>query len=121
MSACGDPRVLEHRGRTTGELHHTPVNLLTVDGTRYLVAPRGATQWVRNVRHADGHLVLILGRRREICRVTELAPAEAVPVLRAYLRKWKFETGQFFDGVTPDASDEEWALAAPKHPVFLIG
>ena len=60
-------RVLEHRGRTTGKLHHVPVNLLTIDGTQYLVAPRGETQWVRNVRHAGGHLVLILGRRRQLC------------------------------------------------------
>ena len=58
-------RVLEHRGRTTGELRHVPVNLLTIEGRRYLVSPRGQTQWVRNVRHAGGHLVLILGRRRE--------------------------------------------------------
>jgi hypothetical protein len=114
-------RVLEHRGRRTGELRRTPVNLLTLEGRQYLVAPRGVTQWVRNVRHADGHLVLILGRRRQICSVTELAPADAIPVLRAYLRRWKFETGQFFDGLTPDASDEEWAAAAPKHPVFLVG
>jgi hypothetical protein len=114
-------RVLEHRGRTSGELHHTPVNLLNLDGTQYLVAPRGETQWVRNVRHSDGHMVLILGRRRQICRATEIAPADAVPVLRAYLRKWKFEVGMFFDGITPDATDEEWALAAPKHPVFKIG
>ena len=84
------------------------------------MAPRGETQWVRNVRHADGHMVLILGRRRQICRATEIAPADAVPVLRAYLRRWKFEVGMFFDGVTPDATDEEWALAAPKHPVFKI-
>ena len=60
-------RVLEHRGRTTGKLHHVPVNLLTIDGTKYLVAPRGETQWVRNVRHAGGHMVLILGRRRQLC------------------------------------------------------
>jgi hypothetical protein len=113
-------RVLEHRGRASGELHHTPVNLLTLDGTQYLVAPRGETQWVRNVRHSDGHLVLILGRRRQICRATEMAPADAVRVLRAYLRRWKFEVGMFFDGITPDATDEEWAAAAPKHPVFEI-
>ena len=112
-------RVLEHRGRTSGELHHTPVNLLTLDGTQYLVSPRGETQWVRNVRHSSGHLVLILGRRRQICRATEIPPADAVPILRAYLRRWKFETGQFFDGITPDATDEEWAAAAPK-PVFEI-
>jgi hypothetical protein len=113
-------RVLEHRGRTSGELHHTPVNLLSLDGTQYLVAPRGETQWVRNVRHSGGHMVLILGRRRQICRATEIPPADAVPILRAYLRRWKFETGQFFDGITPDATDQEWAAAAPKHPVFEI-
>jgi hypothetical protein len=113
-------RVLEHRGRTSGELHHTPVNLLSIDGTQYLVAPRGETQWVRNVRNADGHLVLILGRRRQQCTATEIAPAQAVPVLRAYLRRWKFETGMFFDGVTPDSTDAEWAAAAPRHPVFSV-
>jgi F420H(2)-dependent quinone reductase len=114
-------RVLEHRGRTSGALHHTPVNLLTIDGTQYLVAPRGETQWVRNVRHADGHLVLILGRRRTLCTAREIVPAERTPILREYLRKWKFETGMFFEGVTPDSSDGEWATEAVRHPVFALG
>ena len=113
-------RVLEHRGRTSGDLHHVPVNLLTIQGTRYLVSPRGQTQWVRNVRHAGGHLVLILGRRREPCTVREVPVADSVPILRAYLRRWKFETGMFFDGVTPDSTDEEWAAVAAKHPVFQL-
>ncbi len=114
-------RVLEHRGRTSGKLLHTPVNLLTIEGTQFLVAPRGETQWVRNVRSAGGHLVLILGRHRQLCTATEIPPSEAVPVLRAYLRKWKFETGMFFEGMTPDSTDAEWAEAAPRHPVFAIG
>src|ERR1700733_10433662 len=76
-------RVLEHRGRTSGDLHHTPVNLLSLDGTQYLVSPRGETQWVRNVRHSGGHLVLILGRRRQICQATEIPSADAVPILLA--------------------------------------
>jgi len=113
-------RVLEHRGRTSGELHHVPVNLLTIEGKRYLVSPRGQTQWVRNVRHAGGHLVLILGRRRELCTVREVPVADSVPILRAYLRRWKFETGMFFDGVTPDSTDAEWAAVAAKHPVFQL-
>jgi hypothetical protein len=113
-------RVLEHRGRTTGELHHTPVNLLTIEGTEYLVAPRGETQWVRNVRHSGGHMVLILGRRRRICTATELVPADSIEVLRAYLRKWKFETGMFFDGISPDAGDNEWLAVAARHPVFAL-
>jgi F420H(2)-dependent quinone reductase len=114
-------RVLEHRGRSSGQLHHTPVNLLSLDGTQYLVAPRGETQWVRNVRHAGGHLVLILGRRRQLCTATELPVADRVPVLRAYLRRWKFEVGMFFDGVTPDSTEEEWAAVAARHPVFALG
>jgi len=113
-------RVLEHRGRSTGKLHHTPVNLLTIEGTRYLVAPRGETQWVRNVRHAGGHLVLILGRRRQLCTATEIPVSDSVPILRDYLRRWKFETGMFFDGVTPDSTDAEWAAVASRHPVFSL-
>ena len=113
-------RVLEHRGRNSGELHHVPVNLLTIEGTQYLVAPRGETQWVRNVRHAGGHMVLILGRRRQLCTAQEIPAADSVPILRAYLRRWKFETGMFFDGVTPDSTDHEWAAVAPNHPVFKL-
>ena len=113
-------RVLEHRGRTTGKLHHTPVNLLTIEGTQYLVAPRGETQWVRNVRHAGGHLVLILGRRRQLCTATEIPVCDSVPILRDYLRRWKFETGMFFDGVTADSTDAEWAAVAARHPVFAL-
>ena len=114
-------RVLEHRGRSSGKLFHTPVNLLDYEGTRYLVAPRGETQWVRNVRHADGHLVLILGRRRQLCTATEVPVADSVPILRSYLKRWKFETGMFFEGISPDSSDAEWAAEAPRHPVFALG
>lgn len=113
-------RVLEHRGRTSGQLHHTPVNLLTIDGVDYLVSPRGQTQWVRNVRAADGHLVLILGRRRQIRTATELTPTVSSDILRTYLQRWKFEVGMFFDGVGPDSSDAEFAAAAERHPVFRL-
>jgi hypothetical protein len=113
-------RILEHRGRTSGKLHHVPVNLLTVEGTHYVVSPRGQTQWVRNVRHAEGHMVLILGRKRQLCTVREIPVADSVPILRAYLRRWKFEVGMFFDGVTPDSTDAEWAAVAANHPVFEL-
>jgi deazaflavin-dependent oxidoreductase (nitroreductase family) len=113
-------RVLEVRGRKSGEPRRTPVNLLTVDGTRYLVAPRGETQWVRNLRAAgEGHL--LLGRRSEPFTAVELRDdAEKAPILRAYLKRWKAEVGVFFDGVGPDSSESELLEAAAKHPVFRL-
>ena len=112
-------RVLEVRGRSSGLPRRTPVNLLEFEGQRYLVAPRGETQWVRNLR-ASGEGRLLLGRRAEPFSATELADAEKMPLLRAYLKRWKAEVGAFFDGVGPDASDEEMARIAPKHPVFRL-
>src|SRR5690348_17952675 len=75
-------RVLYVRGRSTGELRSTPVNLLTVDGTRYLVAPRGVTQWVRNVRAANGEAQLRVGRRTEDVCMVELADEVKPALLR---------------------------------------
>jgi deazaflavin-dependent oxidoreductase (nitroreductase family) len=113
-------RVLEHRGRRTGAVHHTPVNLLMIDGQEYLVAPRGETQWVRNVRADGGRITLLLGRRRQTFQGDELPAEQRTPILRAYLRKWKFEVGMFFDGVSPDSTDEEFAAIADNHPVFAL-
>ena len=81
------------RGRKTGEMRTTPVNLLTYDGTRYLVAPRGETQWVRNIRAADGAGELALGRKVEPFRGVELSDEQKPAVLRAYLKRWKAEVG----------------------------
>ena len=113
-------RVLEVRGRTSGEPRQVPVNLLTVDGRRYLVAPRGETQWVRNLRASGGEAILLLGRRREGVAATELADEEKPPLLRAYLKRWKAEIGVFFKGVGPDASDDELLRIAPGYPVFRL-
>jgi deazaflavin-dependent oxidoreductase (nitroreductase family) len=113
-------RVLEVKGRTSGLPRQTPVNLLTVDGTDHLVAPRGEAQWVRNVRAADGELDLLLGRRREHRVAHELADDDKVAVLRAYLRRWKAEVGVFFGGVSAESTDEELAAVAPRHPVFRL-
>ena len=113
-------RVLEVPGRKSGQARRTPVNLLTFEDATYLVAARGETEWVRNVRAADGRLDLLLGRRRTHYVATELADGEKVPVLRAYLTRWKAEVGVFFDGVGPKSTDEEVAAIAPKHPVFAI-
>src|SRR6266566_1109873 len=112
-------RELYVRGRTSGEWRHNPVNLLTHDGERYLVAPRGHTQWVRNLRVA-GEGELRLGRRVERFVPTELDDTDKPAVLRAYLRRWKFEVGVFFDGVDARASDEQLMAIAPGYPGFRI-
>jgi deazaflavin-dependent oxidoreductase (nitroreductase family) len=87
-------RVLEVRGRKTGEWRSVPVNLLTLDGIQYLVAPRGQTQWVRNLR-AAGQGRLRLGRTVTAFTATELTDDQKPVVLGPYLERWKWEVGQF--------------------------
>jgi deazaflavin-dependent oxidoreductase (nitroreductase family) len=113
-------RVLEVRGRKSGDPRRTPVNLLELDGHQYLVSARGNGQWVRNVRAADGSLALLLGRHRDERTAAEVPDSEKSPILRAYLRKWKSEVGIFFDGVTADSEESELQGIASKHPVFLL-
>ena len=112
-------RLLDVPGRTSGIVRTTVVNLLTVDGERYLVAPRGTTQWVRNVRAAGGG-TLRVGRRRERFVAVELPDDAKGDILRAYLEQWAWEVGQFFDGLTSSSPDEDLAAAAPGFPVFRV-
>src|SRR5580692_8227304 len=113
-------RVLEVRGRKSGEIRRTAVNLLTIDSVEYLVSPRGEGQWVRNVRAADGHLDLLVGSRRAHYVAEEMPDGDKVPILRAYLKRWKAEVGVFFDGVGPDSADGQILAIAHKHPVFTL-
>ena len=123
LTRCGisvaGSRVLEVRGRTSGELRRTPVNPLTLDGERYLVAPRGNTQWARNLR-ASGTGRLLVGGRGEEFTADELADGDKPQILREYLRRWKWETGAFFEGTSADSPDEELRRISPKHPIFRI-
>ena len=112
-------RNLAVRGRKSGEWRIAPVNLLEHGGARYLVAPRGETQWVRNLRAAGGG-ELRLGRRAEAFRAVEVGDAEKPPVLRAYLARWRFEVARFFGGVGATPSDEELLVIAGNYPVFRI-
>jgi deazaflavin-dependent oxidoreductase (nitroreductase family) len=117
LSIAGS-RVLEVQGRKSGEWRQTPVNPLDYEGKRYLVSPRGHTQWVRNIRVSNhGRLV---GRGSEEFSVTEVSDDEKPPILRAYLQKWKWEVGAFFEGVGPDSSDDELRRIAPGHPIFRL-
>lgn len=112
-------RELRVRGRTSGAWRTVPVNPLTYDGDRYLVAPRGNTQWVRNLR-AAGEGELRLGRRTKRFTAEELADDAKPALLREYVRLWKMEVGAFFDGVDATASDEELRRIAPGYPVFRV-
>jgi deazaflavin-dependent oxidoreductase (nitroreductase family) len=118
LSVSGS-RILIIRGRTSGQPRSVPVNVLTHDGNRYLVAPRGTTQWVRNLR-AAGEGELRLGRRAEHFQATEISDENKTEVLRYYLKRWAWEVGAFFDGVGAKASDEELRRIAPDHPIFRI-
>ncbi|MFJ8783865.1 nitroreductase family deazaflavin-dependent oxidoreductase [Streptomyces sp. NPDC102476] len=112
-------RVLAVRGRKSGEWRTTPVNLLTVAGEQYLVAPRGHVQWTHNMR-AAGRGELHLGKKVEAFTATEVTDDEKVPLLRAYLKRWKAEVGVFFNGVGPDSPDADLLRIAPDRPVFHI-
>jgi len=112
-------RVLTVAGRTSGTPRSVPVNLLTLNGDRYLVAPRGNTQWVRNVR-AAGEAQLRVGRRVERVQLVEIPAAERVPVLRVYLQRWGWEVGRFVEGLTKRSTDTELAAAAAGMPAFRV-
>lgn len=104
-------------GRTTGRLWSTPVSIVRVGEERWLVAPYGERNWVKNAR-AAGWVELRRGRRRERLAVVELSTEEAVPVLRRYYELGRV-TRPFFE-VGLESTDEEWRTEAPRHPVFHL-
>jgi deazaflavin-dependent oxidoreductase (nitroreductase family) len=112
-------RALRVRGRKTGKPRGVVVNVLTVGDVDYLVSPRGATQWVRNVRAAGAVDMGPRWRRREL-RATEVADSAKPELLRRYLDRWYWEVKGHIAGLTPDAGDEELRAAAPSIPVFAL-
>jgi deazaflavin-dependent oxidoreductase (nitroreductase family) len=118
LGGGGGRRVLEVPGRSSGQPRTTPVNLLELDGARYLLAPRGGTNWVRNLRAAGGGR-LRSGRRSEEFRAVEIPDEEKVPVLRAYQERWARETKGLIEAGA-DAPEDELRAIAPDHPVFRL-
>ena len=110
--------LLAVRRRKSGQWRTVPVNPLPHEGARYLVVPRGETEWVRNLR-AAGEGELRSGSNREPIRVTEVADGEKPPLRRDYLERWDGVTGAYF-GATKDSPDDELRRIAPDHPVFRI-
>ena len=115
----GGTETLTVKTRRSGREQRVPVIPVDVDGERYVVSTRGETEWVRNMRVAGGGR-LLLGRRAEAFEAVEIPDEEKVPILRAYLKRWKAEVGVFFEGVGPDSGEEELQRIAPRHPVFRI-
>jgi deazaflavin-dependent oxidoreductase (nitroreductase family) len=112
-------QTLAVRGRKSGELRTNPVNPFELDGRTYLLAPRGTTQWVRNLRAAAGEGELRSGRKVRRFRATEVPDFEKLPLLRLYMDKWAWEVKGFL-GIDADAPDEELRRIAPDHPVFVL-
>lgn len=112
-------RELRVLGRRSGQVRSVPVNVLDLDGRRYLVAPRGATEWVRNLRTA-GEGELRLGRRVERFRAVELADTDKPPLLREYLRRWRSQVSSLVGDLDHASNDDVLAAAAPGFPVFEV-
>ncbi|MCH6159077.1 nitroreductase family deazaflavin-dependent oxidoreductase [Streptomyces marispadix] len=117
--AVAGSRELAVRGRKSGEWRRTPVNPLAYRGERYLVAPRGHVQWTHNMRAAGGG-ELHKGGHVERFTASELRDDEKPEILRAYLKKWSWEVGAFFKGLSAKSTDAELLAAAHKYPVFRI-
>lgn len=111
------PHILTVRGRKTGRVYSTPVDVMQLAGDRWLVAGYGVVNWVRNVR-ASGEATLSRGRRSHAYRVVEVGPADAVPVLREYMRLIRV-TAPYFDA-TSNSPDDAVAAEVSRHPVFRL-
>jgi deazaflavin-dependent oxidoreductase (nitroreductase family) len=109
--------VLTVRGRKSGQLRSTPVDVMDLDGSRWLVAGYGPAHWVANAR-AAGEVTLGRGGHDETLAVREASIEEAVPVLRRYMREVKV-TRRYFDA-HPDDPDEVIATELPRHPVLRL-
>jgi hypothetical protein len=109
---------LEIKGRKSGAVRSVAVNLLNYEGQRYLVAPRGETEWVRNARAAAGEAVIRRSKPENVT-LTELPVGQRAPIIQAYLRENAWATQREF-GVDPKAPIDEFEKIANKHPVFLI-
>ncbi|HYI15214.1 MAG TPA: nitroreductase family deazaflavin-dependent oxidoreductase [Thermomicrobiales bacterium] len=109
MMRTGFVPTLAVRGRRSGQWRTVPVNVLELDGAHYLVAPRGTTEWVRNLR-ATGSGELRKRGRTNTFRAVEIPDEAKPPIIQAYLKRWGSQVKSQFDAL-PDPAD---------HPVFRL-
>lgn len=110
--------MLETKGRRSGQARTVPVNIVDYEGQRYLVSPRGESEWVRNVRADSGRAVFRHGKRTPV-QLQELPPGERAPIIQKYLRENAMSTKQHF-GIDPKADIAEFQRIAALHPAFRI-
>ena len=111
-------RLLEVRGRKSGKLFTTPVNVLDFNGKRWLVAARGETAWARNAR-AAGRVVLRRGASTESLTIRELADADKPEVIKAFLDRFNSQVQRFFD-VPAGSPADAFRATASRTPVFEL-
>jgi len=110
--------LLQVRGRKSGKLYSTPIDLLEIDGRRFLVAPRGRTQWVRNAE-AAGEVVLKKGSRQESFRLRPVEDREKAPLLKAYVDRFKTTVQRYFP-IAAGSDAEAFEGIADQYPVFEL-
>jgi deazaflavin-dependent oxidoreductase (nitroreductase family) len=110
--------LLEVRGRKSGKLYSTPIDLLELDGKRYLVAPRGRTQWVRNAE-AAGQVTLKKGSKRLNYRLRALSDAEKPRIVKAYLDTFKREVQRYFP-ISAGSPVEAFVELNESYPAFEL-
>lgn len=110
--------LLQVPGRKTGRIYSTPVDLLEMNGRRFLVSGRGETQWVRNAL-AAGRLVLAKGRRQNAFRVRAVSDSEKPPILKAYLERFKLTVQRYFP-IPAGSALSDFEQIAERYPVFEL-
>jgi deazaflavin-dependent oxidoreductase (nitroreductase family) len=110
--------LLEVRGRKTGKIYSTPIDLLELNGKKFLVAPRGRTQWVRNAE-AAGKVTLKKGSRHQKFHLRPIPNTEKSPILKAYLDTFRREVQRYFP-IPAGSPVEEFAPLAGSYPAFEL-
>jgi deazaflavin-dependent oxidoreductase (nitroreductase family) len=110
--------LLEVRGRKSGKLYSTPIDLLKLNDKTYLVAPRGRTQWVRNAE-AAGEVTLKKGSTRQKFHLCPIPEAEKPPILKAYLDTFKREVQRYFR-IPAGSPPEAFAELTSSYPAFEL-
>ncbi len=110
--------LLQVRGRKTGRIYSAPVDVLDLNGRRYLVSGRGQTQWVRNAL-AAGQVVLAKGSRRMNFSLYAVLDDEKPPILKAYVERFKLTVQRYFP-IPAGSPVTDFKPIAERYPVFEL-